>query len=72
MKRLQFLAAGRACLGHAHAPVEAALGELREKGGMAIGPEGMAVAEPVTRQAFARYQQNGSFSGQSPSPSLLS
>jgi len=59
MKTLQFLAGGRARFHHAHAAVEAALGEFADESGMAIRAKGMAIAETVARQAFAGHYQNG-------------
>ena len=58
VKGLQFFARGRARFHDAHALVEPARGELGEKSGMAVRTERMAVAEAVTRQAFAGDQQN--------------
>jgi hypothetical protein len=54
----EFVARGRARFHHADALVEAARREFGEKRRMAIGTERMAVAESVTREAFARDQQD--------------
>ena len=58
VKGLQFLARGRARFHDAHALVEPARDELGEKRRVPVGPEWMAVAEAVTREAFAGDQQD--------------
>jgi hypothetical protein len=50
---LQLFARGGTRFHDAHALVETARGELGEKCRMAVGPERMAVAESVSRQALA-------------------
>ena len=59
VERLELVARGGARLHDAHALVEAARGELREKCRVAIGAERMAVAETVAREALAGDHQNG-------------
>ena len=59
MERLELLARGGAGFHHAHPPVQPAPRELREKGGVTVGPERMAVAKAITRQALTGHEQNG-------------
>jgi hypothetical protein len=59
MKGLQFLASGRPRFHDLQTLVQPARHELGEKGRVAIRPERVAIAEAITRQAFASDQQYG-------------
>ena len=58
MKGLQFFARGRARFHDLHALVQPSRDQLGEKSGVTVRTERVAVAKAVTRQAFARDQQN--------------